>query len=355
MKKGIYEFTALVMALSLVGCGSDKNKTSDKESKSSKTTVSSDENKESSTSGKSSLDIKNYAGEYVMTSYGTEDDGYPDVFDIEDIADTLENDPMTISEDGTLHFCGKDYKLVTEKVFDKFDKEENVYSVEGSGFDFDKYYKSKRMSIKCVDKDYEGVAYFTASESQSKFDEDTVFKSFTLHITAKGDEKCALSLSFDSKEDFDKQGARVVFNKTKSADKIPDIKDYAGKYMLKSYNGCDLYDAFDVKTISDALANDPMSISEDGTLHFYGNDYKLVPEGSYSLSNIYSAEGSGFNYNTYTESMGFGSSECADNEYEGVAFFEADKEWDKYELYITANGYKSCDLRLSFVPVDSES
>jgi len=355
MKKELLGFTALVMAAALIGCSGDKKKTSDKESKSAQTTAASDEKKESSSSGKSSLDIKNYAGEYVLTSYGTTDDGYPDVFDIEDIADSLENDPMTISEDGTLHFCGKDYKLVTEKVFDKFDKEENVYSVEGSGFDFDKFYKSKRISIKCVDKDYEGVAYFTASESQSKFDEDTVFKFFTLFITAKGDEECALSLSFDLKEDLDKQGARVTFNKIKSADKIPDIKDYAGKYMLKSYNGCDLYEAFDVHTIAEALANDPMSVSEDGTLHFYGKDYKLVPEGSYHFSNIYSAEGSGFKFDTYTDSMGFGSSECADNEYEGAAFFEVDEDYDKFDLYITANGYKSCDLRLEFVPVDSDS
>lgn len=211
MKKGLYGFTALVMALTLVGCGADKEKASDNDSKSSKTTTVADEKKNSKKSDKSvddvkvdtsAPDIKTYAGEYVTRGYGLWED-YPDELDPKKLEKTLEDDHMTISEDGTLHFCGKDYKLVPEGTKDG----SHVYSVDGSTFDFKNFCKpAKNMfsTPKCVDKDYEGVVYFIDEAlPMTVNDEEVPYNEFRVYITAKGDESCSECISFKLQGDDD--------------------------------------------------------------------------------------------------------------------------------------------------------
>ncbi|MCR4795959.1 MAG: hypothetical protein K5898_12490 [Ruminococcus sp.] len=211
MKKGLYTFTAFMMALTLVGCGADKDKGSDKDSKSAKTTTASDEKKDSKKSDKSdddikldtsAPDIKEYAGEYKKNGHGLWGD-YPDELDPKALEETLKNDPMTISEDGILHFCGKDYKLIPEGTKEG----SHIYSVEGSTFDFKSFCKPAKgvfSTPKCVDKDYEGIVYFVDEEMHMTVnDEDVPYNDFKIYLTAKGDETCSEYISFDLKGDDD--------------------------------------------------------------------------------------------------------------------------------------------------------
>ena len=207
MKMGLYAFTAFMMALALVGCGADKEKDSDNDSKSAKaTTVASDEKKDSKKSDKSDddikvdtnvPDIKEYAGEYTKSGYGLWED-YPDELDPKKLEEILEKDPMTISEDGTLHFCVKDYKLIPEGTKEG----SHIYSVEGSTFDFKSFCKPVKgmfATPKCVDKDYEGVVYFVNEEMHMTVnDEDVPYNEFKVYLTAKGDASCSEYFSFYS-------------------------------------------------------------------------------------------------------------------------------------------------------------
>ena len=211
MKKGLYGFTAFIMALTLVGCGADKEKTSDNDSKSSKTSSVSDEKKESKKSKKSdddievdtsAPDIKEYAGVYVKRGHGLWGD-YPDELDPDNIEKALEDDPMTISEDGIMHFCGKDYKLNAEGTKDG----SHIYSVEGSTFDFKEFCKPAKgifATPKCVDKDYEGVVYFVDEEMKMTVnDEEVPYHELMVYLTAKGDASCSEYIEFKLKGDDD--------------------------------------------------------------------------------------------------------------------------------------------------------
>lgn len=203
MKKGLYGFTAFMMALTLVGCGSDKNKSSDKESKSSKATALSDEKTDSKKSESSANipDIKEYAGEYRKNGHGTWGD-FPDELKPDNIEEALKNDPMTISEDGILHFCGQDYKLVAEGENDG----SYIYSIEGSDFDFKKYCKSSNSfsGSRYVAKNYEGPVFLTEEETHMTFNgEDISNTNFMLYITAKGDTSCDEYISFELKNGDD--------------------------------------------------------------------------------------------------------------------------------------------------------
>ncbi|MCR5600416.1 MAG: hypothetical protein K6G33_06740 [Ruminococcus sp.] len=221
MKRELFGFSAFIFAAALVGCGADKEKNADNKDKAETTTVAEnpadsiqsatidsnieittvEENtaEEDNIVSKSAPDIKEYAGELVLTGFGTINDGYPDI-DANKIIDASEDDPATISEDGTLHFNGKDYKLIPEGVIKPqySDKDLIVYSIEGSGFDFDKYSKNvySLTSRKCLDKDYEGPAFLTISQWDTHSgDEDYSYNLYSLQITEKGDDDSALDIS----------------------------------------------------------------------------------------------------------------------------------------------------------------
>ena len=207
MKKGLLGLSAFMMALTMAGCGSVKAEISTKDDSSKETTVSADSKKDSKKSDKSDVktdtsapDIKEYAGEYTKNGHAAWGN-YPDELDPKKIEETLTNDPMTISEDGILHFCGKDYKLSAEGTFEG----SHIYSVDGSGFDFQKYCYNSNDAFstpKCTDKNYEGPVYFTDAEMHMTVNgEDMPYHEFMVFITADGDTSCSEYISFSNGKD----------------------------------------------------------------------------------------------------------------------------------------------------------
>ena len=203
MKKGLLGLSAFIFAAALVGCSADKDKTDDKDGKSAKTeaTTVGDTTAEKETGSETdkgsdpadSLSLKELAGPYHKTGHMAMGD-YPDELSPDNIEEALKSDPMTISEDGTLHFCGKDYKLIAEGM----DGEDTVFSVEGSGFDMDKY---KKSSFSCSDKDYEGPCMFLCTvQHMTVNDEDYPYTQYNVYLTSKGDESYFGYISVDQGE-----------------------------------------------------------------------------------------------------------------------------------------------------------
>lgn len=202
MKKGLLGLSAFIFAAALVGCSADKDKTDDKDGKSAKTetttvgdTTADKETKADADKDSASADgvsLKELAGPYHKTGHMTMGD-YPDELDPDNIEEALKSDPMTISEDGTLHFCGKDYKLTAEGM----DGDDTLFSVEGSGFDMDKYKKS----TKCSDKDYEGPCMFICTvQHMTVNDVDYPYTQYNVYLTSKGDESYFGFISVDQGE-----------------------------------------------------------------------------------------------------------------------------------------------------------
>ncbi|MBP5379512.1 MAG: hypothetical protein J6X85_06515 [Ruminococcus sp.] len=207
MKKNIFGLTAsaIILAAVLAGCGADKEKASEKVSSSSvaDTTTAADttaeknkdtkENKESSENSETStgeaLSLKDIAGPYHKNGHAYMGN-YPDELDPDHIEELMKDDPMTISEDGTLHFCGKDYKLTAEGK----SGEDDVFSIEGSGAEY------SNNSCK-ADKDYEGVCAFVhATQHMTVNGEDYPYDTYMLYLKQKGDKKCFGYISVDQGE-----------------------------------------------------------------------------------------------------------------------------------------------------------
>lgn len=196
MKKGLLALSAFIFATALVGCGADKDKNADSKDKAETTTVAEettttaaeestsadeeddkDSNKdETDTKVENTADplsLKDIAGPYHKNGHmyiGS----YPDEYDSDALEATLKEDPITISEDGILHFCGKDYKLVEEGV----KGEANIFSVEGSGFDISKF---KNNNCK-ADAEYEGPCavvftkgHMTVNDEDYPYDENMIY------------------------------------------------------------------------------------------------------------------------------------------------------------------------------------
>ena len=134
--------------------------------------------------------------------------------------------------------------------------------------------------------------------------------------------------------------------------KKPDIKDYKGSYTCNGYAswGGDKYP--DCETIQNDLKNDPMTISADGTMHFHGSDYKLVPERITDEAVIFSIDGSGFDLSKYPYNG------VTDNDYDGAVYFaketqhytvnDEDQTYDTYNVYLTVKDDDSCAAYISF-------
>lgn len=206
MKKGLLGLSAFIFAAALVGCGADKEKNADNKDKAETTTVAEetsaakndaeDSGKEDTTSKKDEktadpVSIKDIAGAYHKTGHAYMGD-YPD--DMKNIDDQLKEDPITVSEDGTLHFCGKDYKLNEEGV----KEEANIFSIEGSGFDTSKYMGV--FSCK-ADKDYEGPCAFIKTTTHMKINgEDCPYDTYMLLLKQSGTEDTYGYISLDTGE-----------------------------------------------------------------------------------------------------------------------------------------------------------
>lgn len=219
MKKGLLGLSAFIFAAALVGCGADKEKTADNNDQSETTTIvgetSTDEattDTEENTNKKDKDDdskkaekeedgekaaepvsIKDIAGTYTKDGHAYMGK-YPD--DIDELDDKLKEDPVTISEDGILHFCGKDYKLTEDGV----KGENNIFGVEGSGLDISKF----SISSCKADKDYEGPCAFVKSVSHMTVnDQDYPYVSYLLFLKQKGAERCFGYISLNNGEDND--------------------------------------------------------------------------------------------------------------------------------------------------------
>lgn len=221
MKKGLLALSAFVFTLALAGCGAEKEKASDKESSSSaaettaaeittaaeastdaekekdtKDEVSGDKDEKSdSSSSAADLTLKDIAGPYHKTGYMAMGN-YPDELNPKTLSKEMKDDPMTISEDGTLHFCGRDYKLTLAGKKD----EETVFSIDGSGFDMEKYVKSSA----CGSKDYEGPCMFVYNIQHATLnDEDYPYAEYRVILKAQGSDSSFGYISVDQGEESD--------------------------------------------------------------------------------------------------------------------------------------------------------
>lgn len=134
--------------------------------------------------------------------------------------------------------------------------------------------------------------------------------------------------------------------------KKPDIKDYKGSYTCNGYASWSGDKYPDCETIQNDLKNDPMTISADGTMHFHGSDYKLVPERITDEAVIFSIDGSGFDLSKYPYNG------VTDNDYDGAVYFaketqhytvnDEDQTYDTYNVYLTVKDDDSCAAYISF-------
>ena len=207
MKKALLSLSAFIFAAALVGCSADKEKSSENKDKSSQTETTTaaetttekdteaDKDKEKSGKTAEALSLSDIAGPYHKTGHMAMGN-YPDELSPDTITEKMKDDPMTISEDGTLHFCGKDYKLTSEGV----DGEDVVFGIEGSGFDMAKYKDSGYVA----DKDYEGpCAFIYKTQHMTVNDEDYPYNEYLLYLTAKGNESYFGYISVDVGEESD--------------------------------------------------------------------------------------------------------------------------------------------------------
>ena len=168
--------------------------------------------------------------------------------------------------------------------------------------------------------------------------------SFSFSVS-KGDDENVTAKSTDTTKE------KKSKNNT-SKDKLPDIKDYTGSYTCNGYGswGGDKYP--DCKTIQNDLENDPMTISANGIMHFYGADYKLIPEGTKNEAVIFSIDGSGFDFDSFSKN---GS---VDKDYDGAVYFtketqhftinDEDSSYETYKVCLTVAGDKSSSAYISF-------
>ena len=219
MKKGLMTLSAFVFAMALAGCGADKEKAPDKDSSSSaaeattavETTTAEettgteketdskdekdgdkDEKDGSSETSAAELTLNDIAGPYHKTGYLAMGN-YPEELDPKKLVEIMKEDPMTISEDGILHFCGKDYKLGRAGAKD----EETVFGIEGSGFDMKEYVGS---SV-CGSKDYEGPCMFVCNTLYMTLnDEKFPYTEYKVILKAKGSDSSFGYISVDQGE-----------------------------------------------------------------------------------------------------------------------------------------------------------
>lgn len=193
MKKRLLGLSAFIFAAALVGCGADKEKTADNKkeedttaivTETTDTSIKKDTKKKNNDEDKAESDakpvsLKDIAGSYHKSGH-MYSGKYPD--DINDLDQKLKDDPITISEDGILHFAGKDYKLVDEGA----KKDIYFFSIEGCGFDLSR----SNQSTAYADADYEGPCAFASMTSYMTInDVKYPCESYVIFLKQKGSER----------------------------------------------------------------------------------------------------------------------------------------------------------------------
>ncbi len=147
------------------------------------------------------------------------------------------------------------------------------------------------------------------------------------------------------------KGDKSHDNKSDTSAK-PDINDFKGTYKCNGYASWSLKNYPDLSELKSSLETNPMTVSDKGTMHLNGKDYKLIPEGTSGEAIIFSIDGSGFDLDKFPD-RGF-----MDEKYDGAVYFAKETEhmkvngtdvpYDTYKVYLTANGDSSCAAYLSF-------
>ena len=214
MKKGLLGLSAFIFAAALVGCSADNDKNADNNDKSETTTIIGETTKdEVTTSDAATADTEETTNKKDKDDEKTENDITPlsltDIAgtyyknghaymgkrpdDIDELDEKLKADPITISEDGILHFNGKDYKLVDEGA----KKESYIFSIEGSGFDISRFTQLNAYA----DKDYEGPCAFARITSHMTVnDVDHPYDSYVIFLKQAGSERSFGYISIDDGE-----------------------------------------------------------------------------------------------------------------------------------------------------------
>ena len=148
--------------------------------------------------------LKTIAGSYTY-SYG-----YCNSFDhtieryedpsSDEVKKIFENDPVTISESGVLHFDGKDYQLEAQEFGPgTFGDDEGIFSVEGCGFSMKEY--KQGIGLDVSSEDYSGAALVKYSVSSMTINgEELSSSSITVYVTDDTSTSAHVSLTFNRED-----------------------------------------------------------------------------------------------------------------------------------------------------------
>lgn len=325
MKKLLSTLLALTLVASLASCGDSKDSSSGKSdtSSSSSSEKNNDAEETSLSEEESAKAFKELAGTYYVTGYSSSEE-LPEKFeDMYAYQDLINEEGVTISEDGILHIEGEDYQLLAQKI-EGDSQDENkpysiIFSVKGCGFSIENY-EEKKTAAK---KDYEGFAVLKyEGHPYYTNDEGTIIVATPLSISysIKGNTTAPISLSL-SKEKPERN-----YKKQMSEEEQSEIfANLAGSYTFSGYTENSDHEIERYKDLSDddmgkIFESDPVTISESGLLHFDGKDYQLEIQETDDNKVLLSVEGSGFSLREYKNEFGF---YVGSEDYFGVAIVNA--------------------------------
>lgn len=196
MKKTGILLTALLLTAVLTGCGASETDTADIQA--AETTVAgtaADSERESETESRAESESEteapaenesgtenagSIAGNYYCAGYMLTG-AMPEGFDKETVEGEYKHGGMTIAEDGSFSFLGKDYQLTEAGASGS-----HVYfSIQGSGFDMEKY----RSDSSCGDQDYAGPCAIEQVEQHMTINgEDNAYMEYHMILKDKGTE-----------------------------------------------------------------------------------------------------------------------------------------------------------------------
>lgn len=329
MKKLLSTLLAMALVASLASCGSTDDSSSEKSSTSSSASSdngdSNEEEIEETSLGaeESAAAFKEIAGAYYVNGYASSGKKPEKFEDMKEYQDKVNEEGVTISEDGILRIEGEEYQLLAQKIEknpdDKTKGDKLIFSVKDCGFSIENYEK-KRTAAK---KDYDGYAVLEYTELPSYVDDEGVnvigYNSLTFYYSPKGKTTAPISISLDSD-----QPEKNYKDPLTDESKEEFIKRLAGSYTFNygmnnsSNESIERYADPSSDEVKKIFADDPVTISEDGVLHFDGKDYQLEPQeyDSEKDAGFLSVEGCGFSLKEYKNGIGL---DVAEKGYSGVA------------------------------------
>jgi len=325
MKKLLAALCALTLTASLAACGDKDSSSEKKNSKSSSASSEKESGSDISTDDERNSDIsaedeakafEQIAGTYYVSGYsksGKVPEKFDDMYAYEDI---VNEEGVTISKDGILRIEGEEYQLLAQK----FDDDKMLFSIEGCGFSLPEYEKNNSSAL----KNYDGYAVleYSTQPVMVNGEEADSYATMDLRYSLKGEVSTSVSISLGTTEQ-----KKNYKDPLTDEQKTEALRKIAGKYKF-SYGQQNSFDhtieryedpsGDEVKKI---FEDDPVTISEDGVLHFDGRDYQLEVQefgpGSFdSDEGVFSVEGCGFSLKKYKQGIGL---DVSSEEYSGAA------------------------------------